>query len=150
MTSVLCSIGVMKTSNQYSLSELCQLVDLTPRTVRFYIQKQLIAAPEGTGRAAYYHQLHLEQLLEIKKWQNAGLSLERIKELLTHKDDSNGDTKPVPPIKPKKPGDIEVCSHIHIADGLTLQVEPIKAGLSSEQMKQLISSVLSSFNRIKE
>ncbi len=146
MTLVLFSIGVMKISNQYSLTELCQLVDLTPRTVRFYIQKQLIAAPEGTGRAAYYHQLHLEQLLEIRKWQDAGLSLERIKELL----DRDSDTKPVPPLKPKQPGDIEVCSHIHIDNGLTLQIEPTKAGLSPEQMRQLISSVLSAYNNIKE
>ncbi|MCL1079682.1 MerR family transcriptional regulator [Parashewanella spongiae] len=136
----------MKTSNQYSLAELCKLVDLTPRTVRFYIQKQILSAPEGTGRAAFYHQQHLEQLLEIRKWQDAGLSLERIKELLN----SNGDSKPIPPIKPKQPGDIEVCSHVHIADGLTLQIEPTKAGLNSDQMRQLISTVLSAYNNIKE
>ena len=72
----------MKNMNRYTLNDLCQLIELTPRTVRFYIQKALIPAPEGSGRGAYYTQVHLERLLEIRKWQDAGLSLERIGELL--------------------------------------------------------------------
>ncbi|MBE8166997.1 MAG: MerR family transcriptional regulator [Shewanella sp.] len=140
----------MKTSNQYSLSELCELVDLTPRTVRFYIQKKLLATPDGTGRAAFYHQLHLEQLLEIKKWQQAGLSLERIKEILEQKVDINDVTNLLPPEKPKQIGDIEVCSHIHLVDGLSLQINPSKAKLSSEQIRELASVIVQSYSSIME
>lgn len=78
----------MKNINRYTLSDLCQLIELTPRTVRFYIQKSLLPAPKDSGRGAYYTQMHLEQLLEIKKWQDAGLSLEPISELLFDESDN--------------------------------------------------------------
>jgi len=52
------------------------------RTTRYYIQIGLIDRPEGVGRGAHYTTRHLEQLLEIRKWQQVGLSLERIRELL--------------------------------------------------------------------
>lgn len=129
---------------RYNLNDLCQLVELTPRTVRFYIQKALLQAPEGSGRGAYYTQAHIERLLEIKKWQDAGLSLERISELLI----KESDAKPLPPLKRAKPGDIEVCSHIHIDDGISLTLNPSKAGLTPEQAKQLSLEVISLYQSI--
>ena len=66
----------------YPLSDLCVLADLSPRTVRYYVQIGLVDRPEGETRAARYGATHLEQLLLIKKWTAAGLSLERIRELL--------------------------------------------------------------------
>ncbi|WP_112354145.1 MerR family transcriptional regulator [Shewanella benthica] len=134
----------MKNINRYTLNDLCQLVELTPRTVRFYIQKSLLQAPEGSGRGAHYTQAHIERLLEIKKWQHAGLSLERISELLF--DESND--KPLPPLKRAKPGDIEVCSHIHIDEGISLTLNPSKAGLTPEQAKQLTLELISLYQRI--
>jgi DNA-binding transcriptional MerR regulator len=133
----------MKNINRYTLSDLCQLIELTPRTVRFYIQKSLLPAPEGSGRGAYYTQVHLERLLEIKKWQDAGLSLERISELLF----DESDNKPLPPLKRLKPGDIEVCSHVHIDEGISLTLNPSKAGLTPEQARQLTLDVISLYQR---
>ena len=75
----------------YPLAELCVLADLSPRTVRYYVQIGLVDRPQGETRAARYGTLHLEQLLLIKKWTAAGLSLERIRELL------HGEQAPVPP-----------------------------------------------------
>lgn len=129
---------------RYNLNDLCQLVELKPRTVRFYIQKALLQAPEGSGRGAFYTQQHLERLLEIKKWQDAGLSLDRIGDLLF----DTSDTKPLPPLKRAKAGDIEVCSHIHIDEGISLTLNPSKAGLTPEQAKQLTLEVISLYQRI--
>ncbi|MEZ9819668.1 MerR family transcriptional regulator [Shewanella sp. 10N.286.45.A1] len=129
---------------RYNLNDLCQLVELKPRTVRFYIQKALLQAPEGSGRGAFYTQKHLERLLEIKKWQDAGLSLDRIGDLLF----DTSDTKPLPPLKRAKAGDIEVCSHIHIDEGISLTLNPSKAGLTPEQAKQLTLEVISLYQRI--
>lgn len=134
----------MKNITRYTLNDLCQLIELTPRTVRFYIQKSLMPAPEGSGRGAYYTQAHIERLLEIKKWQDAGLSLERISELLF----DESDTKPLPPLKRAKPGDIEVCSHVHIDEGISLTLNPSKAGLTPEQAKQLTLEIISLYQRI--
>ena len=66
----------------YPLSELCVLVDLPPRTVRYYVQLGLVDRPQGETRAARYGARHLEQLLTIKKWTAAGIALERIRALL--------------------------------------------------------------------
>ena len=66
----------------HTLAELCALVDLPARTVRYYVQLGLVDRPVGETRAARYGARHLGQLLGIRKWQQAGLSLERIAELL--------------------------------------------------------------------
>ena len=70
----------------YTLNELCSLVDMSIRTVRYYVQQGLVDRPEGETRAARYGQKHLDQLLLIKKWTAAGLSLDRIRELLAGED----------------------------------------------------------------
>ena len=55
------------------------------------LQIGLVDRPQGETRAARYGSKHLEQLLLIKKWTAAGVSLERIRELL------HGAPPPVPP-----------------------------------------------------
>ena len=79
----------------FALDELAGLVDLPRRTVRYYIQIGLVDRPEGAGRGARYTTRHLDQLLEIRKWQRAGLSLERIRELLK----PDADTASMPPVR---------------------------------------------------
>lgn len=120
---------------KYSLDELCTLVGLPKRTLRFYIQNGLLDRPEGAKRGAYYLQRHLEQLLEIQKWQKAGLSLERIKELLA------GPSGPLPPPRRRRPGDVEVWSHLYLGDGIELHIEPRQANLSPEQIRELARGV---------
>ena len=125
----------------YSLSDLCVLVDLPPRTVRYYVQIGLVDRPEGETRAARYGASHLEQLLLIKKWTAAGVSLERIRELL------QGEQAPVPP-RPRAIGSIEVKSHLTVADGVEIVIEPGRAGLSPEQVRQFIKGVMAVFNHV--
>jgi len=127
---------------EFSIAELCTLSDLSLRTIRFYIQQGLVSHPRGEKKAAKYGKLHLDQLLTIKKWQAAGLSLERIRELLAEPDANH-----IPP-KPRWPGMVEVWSHIHIADGLELQVEPGRASLSPEQLRAFLKEVMSAYENI--
>ena len=122
---------------RHTLEELSTLVDIPKRTVRFYVENGVVDRPEGVKKGAYYTQKHVEQLLEIKKWQKAGLSLERIKTLL---DDEAGGA-PVPPPKQRQPGDVDVWSHIYIRDGVEMLIEPKRSGLSPEQVSK-ISQVL--------
>ena len=121
--------------DQYMLNELCVLVDLPVRTVRYYVQNGLVDRPEGETRAARYGARHLEQVLLIKKWTTAGVSLDRIREML------HGEVPPVP-ARPKKPGSIEVCSHLHIADGLEIIIEPTRAQMTPEQVRQFTRGVM--------
>ena len=55
---------------------------MTPRTVRYYIAQGLLDRPEGEKRGAHYLRRHLEQLLLVRRWTDAGLSLERVRELI--------------------------------------------------------------------
>ena len=104
------------------------LADLPPRTVRYYVQIGLVDRPQGETRAARYGASHLEQLLLIKKWTAAGLSLERIRELL------HGGSAPVPPRAPAM-GSVSVRSHLMVADGIEVVIDPGLAGLSPEQVR---------------
>lgn len=125
----------------YPLSELCVLADLPIRTVRYYVQIGLVDRPEGETRAARYGAQHLEQLLLIKKWTAAGVSLERIRDLL------HGEPEPVPP-RVRAVGSVEVCSHLTVADGIEVVIEPGRARMSPEQVRSFIKGVMAVFAEI--
>jgi DNA-binding transcriptional MerR regulator len=129
---------------KFSLDELCGLVDLPKRTIRYYIQEGLVDRPEGAKRGAHYLRRHLDQLLEIQKWQNAGLSLERIKELLA----GPAGQGPLPPPRRSKPGDVEVWSHLLIRDGIELHIEPKTAELNPEQVRALAREIMAIADKI--
>ncbi len=127
----------------FSLDELCTLTDLSKRTVRYYVQIGLVNRPEGETRAAKYSPQHLEQLLLVKKWTAAGVSLDRIRELL------QGGSAPVPE-RGRVPGSIEVCSHLHVAEGVELVIEPTRAGLTPEQLRHFVRAVMSAYEQIHQ
>ena len=129
-------------SKTFSLDELCTLTDLPKRTVRYYMQMGLVNRPIGETRAAHYLSKHLDQLLKVKQLTDAGISLERIADI------QNGEELPVPP-KPRKPGDIQVKSHIHVAPGIELQISPEEADMSPEQIRALVKAVMNTIQEIK-
>ena len=133
----------------FSLDELCTLLEMNKRTIRYYIQHGLVDRPQGTGKGASYTHSHLEQLLAIRKWKDAGLSLERIQELLG---DENYNAEPgrlIPPPRPRRAGAIEVWSHLHITDGIELHIEPQRSGLTPEQVRSLCQEIVRQFEKIK-
>jgi DNA-binding transcriptional MerR regulator len=134
----------MKEPKTFSLEEIAALAGLPRRTVRYYIQSGLIDRPQGIGKGAYYTQHHVEQLLLVRKWQLAGLSLERIGELLQDKGDG-----PLPPT-PRRPGTVEVWSHLVVADGIEITLEPGRAGLSPEQVRAFARGVIELFASVKK
>ena len=132
-------VGAART---FSLGELCAFAELPIRTVRYYIQIGLVDRPVGETRAAYYTPHHLEQLLQIRKWTQAGVSLERVHDLLA------GGAPPVPPL-PRGPGTVEVWSHLVVADGLEITLEPGRAQLSPEQVRAFFQGVQAVYRDIK-
>ena len=129
----------------YSIDELAALADLPRRTVRYYIQQGLLDRPVGEKRSAYYTTTHLEQLLTIRKWQQAGLSLDRIRELLAGSNDGF-----LPPPRARGAGTVEVWSHLVVSDVLEITLEPSRAGLSSEQVRELFRSITTLYEQIKQ
>ena len=127
--------------HQFTLNELCVLADLPVRTLRYYVQNGLVDRPDGETRAARYGARHLEQVLLIKKWTAAGVSLERVRELLRGEE-------PGIPATSKKAGSIEVCSHLSVADGLEVVIEPTRAGLTPEQVREFARGVMALYASI--
>lgn len=150
MTPLVSRIGVMKNkAKKFTIDEICALVEMNKRTVRYYIQKGLVDRPEGVGKGAFYSHAHLEQLLAIRKWKIAGLSLDRIQDILAGEKGGHED-RPVPPPLPRKPGMVEVWSHMHIGDGIELHIEPGRAGLSPEQVRTLFKKIMNLAHKIRE
>ena len=131
---------------RFAFDELCTLVEMPGRTVRYYIQQGLVDRPEGAKRGSYYLHRHLHQLLTIRKWQQAGLSLERIREILQETDDGSD----VPPRSRIAPGEISVRSHVALGPGIEIVVDPTQAGLSPEQMRQLVREATALIKQITE
>ena len=129
-------------TKEFSIDELCTLTDLPKRTVRYYMQIGLVDRPEGETRAARYGQRHLEQLLSIRRWSQAGLSLERIRTLLAGDTEAPADTH-------QRAGTIEVWSHFVVAEGVEVKLNPALAQLSSEQTRQFFTAVMAAYQDIK-
>ena len=127
---------------RYSLDDLASLAGLTARTVRFYIQQGLIDRPVGEKRGAYYLARHLEQLLLVRRWTDAGLSLDRIRELIA------GSPADAPP-RASRPGMVEVWSRVTLADGLEVHLEPGRAGLTPEQVRAFVREMTASYRRLR-
>ncbi|MDR1921909.1 MAG: MerR family transcriptional regulator [Candidatus Adiutrix sp.] len=129
------------TEQTFTLDALCALADCSKRTARYYIQLGLVARPVGEGRAAHYNSGHLEQLLRVKKLSEAGLSLERIREVMA------GEASPVPPRR-RRPGSIETRSHLFVAPGLEIQIAAEAADISPEQIREFVREVMAAAARI--
>ncbi|UVW30667.1 MerR family transcriptional regulator [Massilia sp. H6] len=130
-------------SKEFSIDELCILTDLPKRTVRYYMQIGLVDRPDGETRAARYGQRHLEQLLSVRRWTHAGLSLERVRELL----DQAGQPPTVPG---NRAGTVEVWSHLVVAEGVEVRLNPTIARLSLEQTRRFFAAVMSAFEQIQQ
>jgi DNA-binding transcriptional MerR regulator len=151
MTLHVYRISVMKSQDKkFTIDELCALAGMNKRKVRYYIQRGFVDRPEGTGKGAYYTRTQLEQLLGIRKWKDAGLSLERIQEILAGEKNAYKPEKPVPPPRIKKQGSVEVWSHLYVDDGVELHIEPNRAGLSPEQVRDLFRKVSDQYRIIKK
>jgi DNA-binding transcriptional MerR regulator len=66
----------------WSLSELAQETGLSPRTIRYYISRGLLAGPLVAGRGAAYGADHLARLRAIQQLQAGGAMLSEIARLL--------------------------------------------------------------------
>ena len=137
-------MNVQQKEQLFTLDELAGLVDLPKRTVRYYIQIELIDRPQGVGRGAHYTARHLEQLVEIRKWQRRGVSLERIRELRT----SDEAETLLPPPKLRERGAVEVRSHVMIDDGVEITIDPQRSGLTPGDMRKFVKGVTELYEEI--
>lgn len=76
VTVTLCRVNA---NARYSIEELAEHCGVTRRTVRYYVQEQLLPSPLGVGRGRHYGAEHLSRLRRLKELQEAGLSLAEVR-----------------------------------------------------------------------
>ena len=64
---------------RYAIGDLADLGGVSRRTVRYYVQENLLPPPFGVGRGNHYGQAHLDRLLRVKALQEAGRTLDEIR-----------------------------------------------------------------------
>jgi DNA-binding transcriptional MerR regulator len=129
-------------AQRFSIDELSMFAGVTPRTVRYYIAEGLVDRPVGEKRGAHYVRRHLEQLLQIRRWTDAGLSLDRVRELR-----AGAPEDPTP--RRALPGSIEVWSRVTVADGLEIHIEPGRAELTPEQTRSFVRAISALYRQVR-
>ena len=125
------------------MTTLATLASVPTRSVRFYIAQGLLDRPFGAKRGAWYADRHQQQLLLIRRWTDAGLSLDRVRELQA------GSPEDAPP-RPVKPGMVEVWNRVTLTDGVEVQLEPGRTGMTPEQVRAFIQEVKLAYRRVRE
>ena len=127
----------------FTLDQLCTLAGCPKRTVRYYVQLGLVDRPVGETRAARYGRRHLEQLLQIRQLTESGVSLERIRDVL-------GGAAPPVPARAREPGSVQVRSHVWLAPGVELQIDPEEAGMPAERLHDFVRAVMNQWSQHHE
>jgi DNA-binding transcriptional MerR regulator len=69
----------------WKLEELAKRAGVSARTIRYYVQRGLLPAPEFHGRDTTYNDLHLSRLKAIRKLQERFLPLDAIEQELSRR-----------------------------------------------------------------
>lgn len=102
-------------NSSLSIGEVAERAGISRRTVRYYVQRNLIDPPEGRGRGSAYSEKHLEQIARIVRLQREGLALENIQRAV-----ENG-TEPETPRAPQRSA--MLVMRVSIAPGIRLELD---------------------------
>ena len=121
-------------SEQYSVGELAEVAGVARRTVRYYVQEELLLPPVGRGRSAHYTREHLDRLLRVKGMQEQGMSLQQIRRAMD-------------PARPQTAGAImaslprverSLFTRVSLGPGVELQVAAGRRLPSSARLSELV------------
>jgi DNA-binding transcriptional MerR regulator len=97
----------------YTIEELGELTGYSRRTIRYYVQECLIDPPAGRGRGGYYYDSHIQQLLQIKSFQEKGIGITAMVALM--KKETKATVEPVLPSR-------EVMIRYEIVPGIEVNI----------------------------
>ncbi len=148
----------MPGSGTYTAETLAFRAGVPLRTVRFYVQEKLIDPPLGRGPGAHFTDHHLVQLQQARTLQNAGFSLDAIRErggdlrlglLAMEKYDVMRQvwTGPETASKDAEDGDLDPvdCLRIPMADGVELLVSNDRPLPSPRQLVEIAFHIRKAF-----
>ncbi|MFC1559063.1 helix-turn-helix domain-containing protein [Gemmatimonadota bacterium] len=119
-------------SHKYSIHELVQASGVSRRTIHYYVQRNLMAPPEGAGRGHYYLNSHLEQLNKIRELQGQGRLLEEVRAVLEKGDQEASSWIPLPKL--------DITTRIQITEGVELFVSHGAESPTPSQLRELATA----------
>jgi len=72
----------------YNIETLAKLSGLPKRTIRYYIQIDLLTPPIGNCRGSYYTEAHLKRLDRVKNLSMQGVPLSQMKAIISSETES--------------------------------------------------------------
>lgn len=155
----------MAGSGTYTAETLAFRAGLPLRTVRFYVQEKLLDPPLGRGRGSHFTDHHLAQLQQARTLQNAGFTLEAIRErrddltvgmhtmqafeALRRRwagSDPEAEEAAAPSNRDHRDLDPEDCVRIPMADGVELMVSHARSLPSPRQLVEIALHIRTAFN----
>ena len=152
------------TERTYKIDELARVAGMSPRTVRYYVQRGLLPAAAFRGKDTAYGHEHLVRLRAIKKLQKAYFPLDAIAQELDGRtlaelervaEGKNlpASPAPVPPARPSERDDElrpvddawQVCRRMDLFPGVELTVAedaPPESVRLVEQMLETFEAML--------
>lgn len=118
------------TTPHYKITHLVEATGITRRTIRYYVQMELIPPPLGAGRGHYYTNEHLNGLYKIRDLQDRGLTLEQIRNL--DRQEAAALCSPQP-----APLDIERVTRYTVAPGVELLVNDAADSLTPLELEAI-------------
>lgn len=109
----------MPDAPRYAIGDLAELGGVSRRTVRYYVQENLLPAPLGLGRGNHYGKAHLDRLLQVKALQEAGRTLDEIRRALNSAPARRAELKDAPRSEPLPRA---LWRRVVLADGVELHV----------------------------
>jgi DNA-binding transcriptional MerR regulator len=119
---------------KYTIEDLSELSGYSRRTIRFYIQENIIEPPAGRGRGGFYFDSHLNALLKIKELQGKGLNLESIKNILNRSIEDIDLSSLIAEEKVNR----QVWAKYEISDGIELNIRKDIELNSSNKINEII------------
>ena len=128
-----------KHDTKYGIKELAERGEVSRRTVRYYVQRGLLPAPTGTGRGRHYQQAHLDRLIQVRTWQEQGVSLAEIEARLRPPARA-----PLDPAKKSQSGEAWRRHAVH--PGIELHMKE-NTSLSQAEMEQILARIRHTLER---
>lgn len=131
-----------KRDTKFGIKELAAEGGVSRRTVRYYVQRGLLPPPTGTGRGNHYTQEHLDRLVQVRTWQEEGVTLAEIEERLRPADPEPA-AEPAPVAVPD-----EVWRRFALRAGIELHVQT-QTRLSEAETERILDSIRSILGGMK-
>jgi len=130
--------SVAADDQRYAIGDLASLGGVSRRTVRYYVQEDLLPPPFGVGRGNHYGQEHLDQLQRVKALQEAGHTLDEIRRALARGGPSVAPMR-APRLTHSASRDLapSLWRRLTLAPGVELHVEGTSRPLATVALREL-------------